>query len=288
MGAAALPFNINNGDPLDATQVMANDQAITQVVNGGLEANTNVSTDTAVTQTGAANGEGTAATLARSDHRHLIQGFENLAADPTTGNFKGRVYWNTVTTTLRYCSDATGVGTFLDLTPTATSLVVHAAQHKDGGHDPLADNTITEHMFAAKGTIFSSTLTADTANFSGTGWTSFGNSSDLSVTTTGAQTLGITISLTLQNGSGSNRNAQFRVQDVTASSATIYKSVVVEADIGVQTQLSGMFFYTTPATGARTLRLQGTCSAAGAVLAQASTSVNTETLKTPTIQAVIL
>lgn len=289
MGAINLPSNIQNDDDLDAGVVMSDFQSITQVVNGNLEADSNVSTAAAATQPGSANGEGVAATLARSDHKHLIQGFENLAADPTTANFKGRVYWNTVTTELRYCKSAVGVGTYGTLTPTATELVIHAAEHKDGGHDPLADNTLTEHMFAAKGTIFKETLLATHAQISNTGFSTIVN---LSVTTTGLQTLGVYVTIRYTNSDSDPRNCTFRVVDVTASNTTIYMADPIEVKApGVQTQHSGFFYYTTPATGARTLRVQaGTVTAAGnhVDVLQSDTNFNGETLNTPTISAVIL
>jgi len=289
MGAVNLPDNIQDGEDLLAGPVMANFQAITQTVNGSLEANANVSTASAVTQPGSTNAEGVAASIARSDHKHLIQGFENLAADPTTGNFKGRVYWNTVTNELRYCEDATGSGTFGSLTPTATELVIHAAQHKDGGHDPLADNTLTDHMFAAKGTIFSVTLGADSASFSGTGWTTI---IDLTtITTTGQQTLGIAVQGFLQASGGSgNPNAALRLVDVTASNTTIWMSPIQECDAGIQNWVSGYFYYTTPAGGARTIRLQGgaTSNVSGGVIMKQPAGFNTNSVVGPTMQAVIL
>lgn len=289
MGAINLPFNIVNDDPLDASQVMADLQAITQVANGGLEANTNVSTASAVTQPGSANSEGVAATIARSDHLHINQGFENLASDPTTGNFKGRVYWNTATNELRYCTDATGSGTFGSFTPTAAELVIHAAQHKDGGHDPLADNTITDHMLAAKTNIFSATLGADHASISATNWS---NIIDLTtVTTTGQQTLGIAMSLRFQtSGGGGSPNAQYRLVDLTASNTTVWTSQSVECDAGVQTECIGFVYYTVPAAGPRSFRIQAaaTTNVSGGVSVLKHTFVSSETVAGPTIQVVVL
>ncbi len=288
MGAINLPNNIQNDDDLDAGVAMANWQAITQVANGGLEAATNVSTDTAVTQPGSTNSEGTAATLARSDHLHLIQGFENLASDPTTGNFKGRVYWNTATLELRYCTDSSGTGTWASLTPTALELVIHAAQHKDGGHDPLADNTITDHMFAAKTNIWTAMLVSDSANFSGTAWTDI--ISSIPVTTVTAQTLAISINLRFNNADSSSHNAAFRLVDVTASNTTIYKSDPIQINLNnQQTQITGFFYYSTPiAGGARVFKLQGAATVGGQIKALAPTALNSEAFLAPTFQAVIL
>jgi hypothetical protein len=141
-------------------------------------------------------------------------------------------------------------------------------------------------MFAAKTNIFSASLASDSANFSGSAWTTV---QDLVVSTTAAaQTFAVSVTLCLTSSDSTGRNAQFRVVDVTDSNSTIYKSVVVEVDHSVQTQLFGMFFYTTPAGGSRTLRVQGTCTTASVVKASGDASVNTEAVNTPTIQAVIL
>ncbi len=289
MGAANLPQNIQNNDPLDAGAVMQNFQAITQVVNGNLEADTNVSAAAAATQPGNTNSEGVAATMARSDHQHIIQGFENLAVDPTTGNFKGRVYWNTSSTEFRYCTDAAGSGTYGTFTPAATELVVHAAQHKDGGHDPLADNTLTDHMFAAKGTIYSATLGTTHTSISSS---AFSTIVDLTgVTTAGSQTLGIWVTLIFRAGANSaTHNGAFRVVDVTASNTTIYLSTQAELHTsGVQTQISGFFYYTTPSSAARTLRVQAGVNSGNDCDVVAETGTfNTETLNTPTIVATVL
>lgn len=287
MGAINLPANIQNDDPLDAGEVMADFQAITQVVNGSLEADSNVSTAAAATQPGSANSEGVAATLSRSDHLHLMQGFENLAFDPTTGNFKGRVYWSTASSALRYCTDATGTGTYAPLTPTAAELVVHAAQHKDGGHDPLADNTLTDHMFAAKGSIFQATLGADHTNINDSGWS---NIIDLTtVITTGVQTLGIYVSMRFTNSDSGGHNTGWRVVDVTNSNTTIGASEIIEVTHpNIQTGINGFFYYTTPAAGPRTLRVQASTTGHNTVDAKTPTGLQGETVFPPTIQAVIL
>jgi hypothetical protein len=231
---------------------------------------------------------GTSVSALRSDAQFTVQGMENSGSDPASGNFVGREYFNTVTLAKRLCIATAGSGTWVSAgNVAAADLVVHAAQHKDGGHDPLADNTLTDHMFAAKTNIFSASLASDSGNFSGTTWT---NIQDLTtVATTTAQTLCVSVSLCLTSADSTGRNAQFRVLDVTASNTTIYKSVVVQVDHTTQTPLTGVFFYTTPiAGGTRTFRVQGTCSVAGQVKAVGDQSVNTEAVNTPTIQAVIL
>src|SRR3954470_5905866 len=95
MGTVTLPYNPQPGDPEDITQITADLAAIVTAINGNLDT-ANVSTAAAVAQGATnANGAGTAGTLARSDHTHLIRGLERLAADPTTSNFVGRRYHRT-------------------------------------------------------------------------------------------------------------------------------------------------------------------------------------------------
>jgi hypothetical protein len=77
--------------------------------------------------------------------------------------------------------------------------------------------------------------------------------------------------------------------DVTNSNATIYRGDVMEISANaVQTQVDAFFYYSTPATGARTLRVQAGASAASAIDVKAAAGFNTETALPPTIQAVIL
>ena len=197
-------------------------------------------------------------------------------------------YWNTSSTEFRYCTDAAGSGTYGTFTPTATELVVHAAQHKDGGHDPLADNTLTDHMFAAKGNIFSATLASDHASISSSAYSTI---VDLTtVTTTGLQTLGVYVKLIAQPSTNSaTHNFAFRVVDVTNSNTTIYKSDPTELHTsGVQQDITGFFFYSTPATGARTLRVQAGVNSGNDCTVVAPATMNSENLKSPTISAVIL
>jgi hypothetical protein len=102
-----LPFNISNGDPEDAGPVMANFQAITSVVNGGLELGTNVLTGPPSAQTGAVSAPGSSPNAPRADHQHAIRGFEQFTSDPSSSNFVGRVYTNTSTGKIRMCVNVT-------------------------------------------------------------------------------------------------------------------------------------------------------------------------------------
>lgn len=291
MGAINLPYNIQNGDALDADKVMGDLQAIITQANGLLEADNNIQVLAPPnSNVGNANSEGTSAFLSRADHQHVIQGVENVTTLPTTGNFLGRLVYVTSGINigkLMTCTDA-GANTFVAIGgAVATSDVpVHAVEHKNGGHDPLADNTITDQMLAGKTNIFSATLGADVNNISGTGWT---NIVDLTtVTTTGLQTLGISMSIRFTNSTGTSRNAAYRLVDVTNANTTVWMSEVIQVTNGaVQTECKGFFYYTVPATGARTLRIQAGASAASAVNVLAPVAFNTNAVLGPTIQAVI-
>ena len=294
MGAINLPYQIENGDGLDADKVMADLQAIITQANGLLEADNNVQVLAPPnSNVGNANSEGASAYLSRADHQHVIQGVENVTTLPVTGNFLGRLVYVTSGVNigkLLVCTDA-GANTFAPFGGVVgtAEVPIHAIEHKDGGHDPLADNTITDHMHAAKGTIFAASMAADVSPLSGTGWTNLGT--DLAVTTTGIQTLGIAIQVMFQtSGGGGNPNAALRLVDVTAGSTTIWMSSVTECDAAVQTPMGGFFYYTVPAGGARTLRLQGGASTnvSGGVIARKPVGFNTETVLGPNIQAVIL
>ena len=109
----------------------------------------------------------------------------------------------------------------------------------------------------------------------------------LSVTTTGIQSLAIYVTLRVRTTN--TCNFSFRVQDTTAANVTIYASDAMQiTQTAIQTQISGFFFYTVPATGARTLRVQAGCTQAGACDVLAAVPVNGEAYNTPMIQAVIL
>jgi hypothetical protein len=134
-----LPFTINDGDPESAGPVMANYQAITAVVNGGLELGTNVLTGPPSAQTGAATLEGSSTNAARADHQHAIRGFEQLASDPTTSLSLGRVYTNTGTGKIRQCISTAGSGSWVTIgNLDASELVAHQANHVAGGNDLLS------------------------------------------------------------------------------------------------------------------------------------------------------
>lgn len=257
MGAINLPHIIANGDPLDADQVMADLQAITTVANGGLQANSNVAAAAAVSQIGAANAEGVAATLARSDHTHILQGVESGTADPTTGNFIGRLYFRTDLIKLKMCIATGGSGTWAVIANMAAADVpIHAAEHLTGGHDPLPNNIITAGMHASQA-IFSATMSASVTSISTTSYTTL---VDLAVTTTGIQTILVLVHVKSTNVHATNKpQVGIRVVDQTAGGTpTIFRSSpwgLAAAGSLDSLSMSFMFAYTTPAGGARTLRL---------------------------------
>lgn len=269
MPAINLPFQISNGDPLDADAVMADLGAITSTANGSLEMGANVQTAAPPAPiTGKDNSPGTSTSGLRSDAQFVIQGVENVTAKPTSGNFLGRLVYITAGGDIGkafICTDAATPVWVPWANPAATDLVIHAAQHKDGAHDPLADNTITDHMFNAKTTIYTADLASDfTSNISTSAYTTI---LDLTVTTTHAQTLLVATNLKISNTSGVAQNIAFRILDQhdaagdTTTPVTIWRTQLMQFGAsggGNDGQvLTASFPYTTPVIGlTRTLRLQ--------------------------------
>jgi hypothetical protein len=87
--------------------ILADFDAILAQANGNLQADVNVAVAAAAAQDGNANAEGVSSSLARADHKHLIQGVERRAANPASDHFVGRVYFNTTSNRLIVCTDAT-------------------------------------------------------------------------------------------------------------------------------------------------------------------------------------
>lgn len=208
MTAVALPYpGIAAGQAEDIGQVMANFQAILTAINGNLDAG-NISTAAAIAQGAtSANGAGTAATLARSDHTHLVQGLERLAADPTTGNFVGRRYHRTTDNLERLCIDATGSGTYATAgNYTAAALPAHGSRHA-AGDDPLANGAVTDAM--VNRTRYRGVPAADVSP-AATTWTNF-------ITLTGVVVAATTTVLVfgrvkVSNGGAAIRTCMTRIQ----------------------------------------------------------------------------
>ena len=146
MGAVALPYNPQPGEPEDITQIMANLNAILAQVNGNLESAVNVRVAAAGPLTGEANTEGGSASLARADHAHIVRGVEQLAAEPTTGHFVGRKYFNTSSGKAFICT-AVSPATYVPYANIAADdLVTHAARHASGGADALPNGAVSNAM----------------------------------------------------------------------------------------------------------------------------------------------
>lgn len=133
MSTLTFPYTFASGALADANQVNSDFAAVGTVVNGNLEASTNVKVGAPVAQTSAALNAGVSLNLARSDHAHTIQCTEQLAADPGSANFIGRRYFNTSTLKERLCIATGGGGTWVTMGNYAGSdLPAHASNHTTG------------------------------------------------------------------------------------------------------------------------------------------------------------
>lgn len=289
MGQVSLT-TLANGTVADADQVMSDLFAIVNEVNGNLTAITNVQVASAGTVTGYQNTTGNSSALAASDHQHIVQGVERTTGDPAFGNFDGRLFFNTATHKLRMVSDSSGP-TFKTVgNLSGDELVGHAANHTDGGVDQLADNAIAERSLKSR-TIVSGEQTSAITGISTSGYTTV---QEITVTTTGIQTLLVVVHLRPINSSASNRLVAFRVKDQTVSGTpTIFKSI--QHQMGATNGgsdspwLHASFFYTVPAAGTRTLRLSAgadgsgvNISAAGSFNSEATTGI------TPMLSAAVI
>ncbi len=287
MGLVATPNIFVPGTTADATQVNADVAAIVFELNGNINGD-NVDSTQGPVPIGTRNLTGISQSIALADHEHIVQGFEQLTADPSTGNKVGRKYFNTVTLEERMCIDATGSGTWVTSgNPTATELVVHAAQHMDGAHDPLPDNILTDHMFAAR-TITSASMSGDVSMPADT-WVTL---CSVDVTTIGLQTLDVKLHVKISNGNGTNKpGVMLRVTDHTAADVTIYRSPGKHqlGQSGGQADAANMepgFDYTVPVTGLRTLRVQAIADAAGCT-AQKPITLETDNYLVPQITVTV-
>ena len=111
--------------------------------------------------------------VSRSDHQHLVRGFEQATSDPSTGLFDGRTYYDTTNHRVRTCVPATAPATgFVWVTGgnlADTDLPIHAARHKLGGADPLPNLAVGETMLRSR-TLFQGVPSADVTLSSGA-WT---------------------------------------------------------------------------------------------------------------------
>jgi hypothetical protein len=292
LAAIDEPFNIANGDPGDADAVMANFNTIVNAINGGLELGSNVKAAApTATIMGNTSSPGTSVSALRADAQFTLQGFENSSSDPSSSNFVGRTYYNTVNNQMRLCIATAGAGTWVSMgNPLATELVLHAAQHADGAADQLTDTSVAARSRKSQ-TPAVIQLGSDVTSISTSTFTTI---ADLAVTTTGVQTLAVIATLNFKSQHATNKpNVFVRVRDHTAADVTIYRSnyhQMGNAGSGSDVaEKSYCFYYTVPATGARTLRLQAGCDIAQVdVRAQLNPGSDTTAAVSPTMTAVII
>jgi len=133
LSTLTFPFSFSSGTLADANQVNSDFAAVATVVNGNLEASTNVKVAAPIAQTSAAIAAGSSLSLARADHAHTIQCTEQLAANPSTGNFIGRRYFNTSTLKEMLCIATGGSGTWVVMANySSADLPAHASNHTTG------------------------------------------------------------------------------------------------------------------------------------------------------------
>jgi hypothetical protein len=107
MANISLPNRPVGSDTRVIAQLLADFDAILAQANGNLQASTNVKVGIAASALdGNTAAEGSSDSLARADHKHLIQGVERLAAQPGSGHFVGRLYFNTTTVKHMLCIEA--------------------------------------------------------------------------------------------------------------------------------------------------------------------------------------
>ena len=106
------PFAIVNGQTADGDQLEADLAIIRTICNGQLEAGVNVQAGSSgAALTGNSSTGGSSGFVSRSDHQHLVRGFEQATSDPSTGLFDGRTYYDTTNHRVRTCVPATAPAT---------------------------------------------------------------------------------------------------------------------------------------------------------------------------------
>lgn len=209
MSQIVLPFTFTPDTDANADEVMADLNAILGVANGSLEAGVNVRAGTAGAISSGSS-EGSSGFVARNDHTHSVQGVERLTGDPTSGNFVGREYFNTVTLQKRLCVALGAPDSWITTANIAASdLPNHATRHGTGGADPLPANSVAQSMFAAR-TIYAAVPSADVAP-SANAWTDV--AIGLAVTVVGTQLATIHVNALCQNTAANSPTVGLRVLD---------------------------------------------------------------------------
>lgn len=164
-----LDYTFQNGTPADADQVNANFQRVQDFANGGIDI-TSVLVGTPVAQDSQGGlSQGSGPGLAAADHKHILRGWERLAADPTSQNFIGRTYWNTTNNNERKCIALGSPDSWITTGNMAASdLPNHASRHATGGPDALPTNSVDQGMLTR--TAVGADLSADVSLSSGS-WT---------------------------------------------------------------------------------------------------------------------
>lgn len=257
MGVIFLPYNIQNGNALDASQVMANLTELLAAINGGLDADNIVIASPVAQDSVGGLSAGSSSSLALADHKHIIRAFEQLPGDPTTGNFVSREYYDTTNNRKRLCIavDGTGVGTWVTSgNGVSADVPNHAARHATGGPDALTVGSVDQTMLYR--TVVAGTPTADTGLGSGA-WQDV--ITGVSPPISGTQQL---ITCYMQIGStnshvSNNPTVAWRLVDQSANVIFQSKSEKMAASGNPGAGITHTFVVAFTATATPTLKLQG-------------------------------
>lgn len=213
------PFAIVNGQLADGDQLEADLAIVRSICNGQLEMGVNVQAGTSGTAlTGNSSSGGSSGFGSRADHQHVVRGFEQFAADPSSGNFVGRHYFDTTNNRIRLCIATPGTWVTVG-NLAASDLPIHSSRHATGGADPLPSNSISETMFAAR-TIFQGVPSADIP-IGANAWNDV--VTGLAVTITTSQVAWLVVNCAYHNTSGSV-SPVVTVRVVDGSSTVLWQS----------------------------------------------------------------
>ena len=257
MTVITYPFNIVDGDPESAGPVMANFQAVTAVVNGSLELGTNVSAAAPSAQNGSTINGGSSPSALRADAQFVIRGVETLTADPTSGNFDGRTYYNTSTHKHR---------AFINGSWQTYSNLAYSDL------PAIPNNTLTSSMMGRS--LVTASMGSD-VSLADNAWTTV--ISSFSVTTTGANQLvtflgGISCE---ETGNSQGGLCAWRVRE---GSTTVVAGGAVHVDVGSIETVRISRACTTLSAGAHTLSLQVSKGTSAAISARQNYVVAGETV----------
>ena len=257
LGVIFLPYNIANGNPLDASQVMANLTAILGATNGGLDSDNVISAAPVAQDSVGGLSAGSSSSFALADHKHILRAFEQLPGDPTTGNFVPREYYDTTNNRKRLCIavDGSGLGTWVTTgNGVAADVPNHASRHASGGADALSSGSVDQTMLSR--TVVTGTPTADVGLGSGS-WADVVTGVS-PVVSGSSQLLTAIIQVGAVNSHASNNpSVAWRLIDQT--STTIWQSkaekLAVSGNPGAS--IAHVFCVAWVATTSPTLKLQG-------------------------------